>query len=133
MTGPGLVEEADGGTGRERPWRATAMFTSVEDDADDPVAAAAGALVRSVAMDSYFKRVSRWLDRRGEASTAWRDAAIFGDRFLYLTAAELTELEDKVTEILDAYGERTVRPEARPPDARQVSMMLFAFPAEDTS
>ncbi len=95
----GLVEEADGGTGRERPWRATALYTSLEDDAGDPAAAAAGALVRSVLADRYFERVNRWLDRRGEESAQWRDAALFGDRFIYLTAGELTELgaEDRGT------------------------------------
>jgi predicted ArsR family transcriptional regulator len=127
----GLVEEAAGGTGRERPWRATAMYTSIDDDADDPAAAAAGALVRSVVTESYFERVTRWLDQRGEASAQWRDAALLGDRFLYLTPGELTELGEKITDLVDGYAERTLRPEARPRGARQVSMMLFAFPGED--
>jgi predicted ArsR family transcriptional regulator len=124
----GLVEEADGGTGRERPWQATTRYTSVEDDADDPAAAAAGALVRSVIADRYFERVHRWLDMRGQVTPQWRDAALFGDRFMYLTAGELTELGEKIEELVDMYAEREVRPEARPHDARQVSMLLFAFP-----
>jgi predicted ArsR family transcriptional regulator len=128
----GLVEEAEGGTGRERPWRATTMYTGIEDDVDDPAAAAAGALVRSVLLDMYFERVTRWLDRRGEASAQWRDAAVLGDRFLYLTAGELTDLGLKIEELLDVYADRMERPEARPQDARQVSMMLFAFPEEET-
>src|ERR1700736_5177120 len=37
----GLVEEAGGGRGRERPWRATAMFTSWPNVADTPELAAA--------------------------------------------------------------------------------------------
>ncbi|HEX3956790.1 MAG TPA: helix-turn-helix domain-containing protein [Trebonia sp.] len=124
----GLVEEADGGTGRERPWQATTRSTSVEDDADDPASVAAGALVRSVLVNMYFERVSRWLDMRGQVSAQWRDAALFGDRFVYLTAGELTELGEKIEELVDMYAEREVRPEARPHDARQVSMLLFAFP-----
>src|SRR6516164_10072494 len=32
----GLVEETGGGQGRERPWRATAMYTSWPDYAEDP-------------------------------------------------------------------------------------------------
>jgi hypothetical protein len=121
----GLVEEAGGGTGRERPWRATALNTSLEGDADDP---AAGALVRSALVDVYFERVSRWLDRRGEVTARWRDAALFGDRFLYLTADEMTGLGARITELVDVYAEREVRAEARPLDARLVSMLLFAFP-----
>jgi len=124
----GLVEEAGGGAGRERPWRATTMYTSVEDDAGDPAAAAAGALVRSVLTDMYFERVSRWLDRRNEASAPWRDAAVFGDRFLHVTADELAALGAKIEGLIDTYAERDARPEARPADARLVSMLLFAFP-----
>jgi len=127
----GLVEEADGGTGRERPWRATTMYTSIEDDAGDPAAAAAGALVRSVVADMYFERVSRWLDRRGQEPAQWRDAALFGDRFIYLTAGELAELGDKIEELVEVYARRLVRPEERPRDAREVSMLLFAFPQDE--
>src|SRR5579863_6253057 len=42
----GLVEEAAGGTGREKPWRATAQRTRVPVSTDDPEVAAAGGLVR---------------------------------------------------------------------------------------
>lgn len=124
----GLAEEADGGSGRERPWRATTRYTSVEDDADDPASAAAGALVRSVLVDRYFERVNHWLDMRGQVAAQWRDAAMFGDRFIYLTPGELTELGDKIEELIDMYAEREARPDARPHDARLVSMLLFAFP-----
>ena len=127
----GLVEEADGGTGRERPWRATTLYTSIEDDVSDPAAAAAGALVRSVITDRYFERVSRWLERRGAVSEAWREASVFGDRFLYLTADELARLGSSIEALIDAYAEREARPEARPADARLISMMLFAFPEEE--
>jgi predicted ArsR family transcriptional regulator len=124
----GLVEEAGGGTGRERPWRATTLYTSVEEDADDPASVAAGTLVRSVLVDMYFERVSRWLDMRGQVAAQWREAALFGDRFIYLTAGELTELGAKIEELVETYAEREVRPQARPHDARMISMLLFAFP-----
>lgn len=127
----GLVEEAGGGTGREKPWRATTLYTSIEDDADDPAAAAASGLVRSVLTDMYFERVSRWLDRRDQATAQWRSAAVFGDRFLYLTADELADLESRIEELVNAYAGRNARPEARPREARLVSMLLFAFPEEE--
>ena len=128
----GLVEGAGGGTGREKPWRATAMLTDVQDDPDDPAAAVAGGLVRSVLADMYFQRVSQWLDRRDQAPAQWRDAALFGDRFLYLTAAELAELGARIAQLLDSCDERLARPEARPEDGRLISMLLFAFPEEET-
>jgi len=124
----GLVAEAEGGTGRERPWRATTMLTSVEDDGD-PAAQAAGALVRSVLADRYIELLRQWLEARDQSDPPWREAALFGDRFIYLTPAELTELGTRITALVDAYAGRETRPEARPDDARLVSMLLFAFPA----
>src|ERR1700733_12173886 len=43
----GLVEETGGGKGRERPWRATAMFTNLPDVAENPELAVAADLLSS--------------------------------------------------------------------------------------
>ena len=58
----GLVEEAGGGKGRERPWRATAMFTNLPDVAENPDLAVAGDLLSSVIAERYFEDVMRWLE-----------------------------------------------------------------------
>src|SRR5215475_15913022 len=42
----GLVEETGGGQGRERPWRATTLFTDIPEVTGDPKVAAASALTR---------------------------------------------------------------------------------------
>src|SRR5579862_8284461 len=60
----GLVEEAGGGKGRERPWRSTAMFTNLPDVAENPESAAAADLLSSVIADRYFEDVMRWLETR---------------------------------------------------------------------
>jgi hypothetical protein len=53
---------------------------------------------------------------------------MLGDRILYLTADELTELGRKVRELVDVYFERLVKPELRPPGSRLVSYLHIAFP-----
>ena len=58
----GLVEEAGGGKGRERPWQATAMFTQWPEVADEPEVAAAAGLLSSVVAERYFDDAMRWLD-----------------------------------------------------------------------
>ena len=64
----GLVEEAGGGRGRERPWQATALFTNWPSAADDPdVAAAADQLSRDRAR--ALLRAGLTLDRRGAAAS----------------------------------------------------------------
>jgi hypothetical protein len=125
----GLVEEAGGGTGREKPWRATTTSTDWDAAGDGtPEGAAATGLLSSVIAEQYFEQLARWLEASPEEPGEWRQAAMLGDRVLYVTPAELEELNGRVREMLDEYFERLVRPELRPPGARQVSWLNIAFP-----
>jgi predicted ArsR family transcriptional regulator len=126
----GLVEEAAGGTGREKPWRATAQLTNVPAATDDPELAAAAGQLRSTLAEMHFARLTRWLGRYGEEPAQWQEAAQFGDRILYVTAGELAELGERVEALLDEYLDRLVRPELRPEGARRVKYLQFAFPDE---
>jgi len=124
----GLVEEAEGGTGREKPWRATAQLTDVPTVTDDPELAAAGGHLRSVLAEQYFARLARWLASSQAEPAQWREAAQFGVRLLYVTAEELAELGARFAALLDEYLDRLVRPELRPEGARRVAYLQFAFP-----
>jgi hypothetical protein len=124
----GMAEEAPGGQGRERPWQATTMSTDVPDFVDDPEFAAASGLFRSVLAERYFEWLMRWLERRPSEPAEWQEADQFGDKLLYLTASELTELGAKVRELLAEYADRTGRPELRPEDARMIGWLQLAFP-----
>ncbi len=125
----GLVEEAGGGTGREKPWRATTTSTDWDAIGDGtPESAAATGLLASVVAERYFAQLARWLEASPDEPQEWRQAAMLGDRVLYVTPAELEELGDRVRGVLDEYFERLVRPELRPPGARQVSWLSIAFP-----
>ncbi len=125
----GLVEEAGGGTGREKPWRATATSTDWDEAGDGtPEGAAASGLLASVVAERYFEQLARWLEASADEPPQWRQAARLGDRILYVTPAELEELTGRVGEMLDAYFERLSRPELRPAGARQVSWLNIVFP-----
>src|SRR5690242_3485016 len=127
----GLVEEAGGGTGREKPWRATATSTDWDAIGDGtPESAAATGLLASVIAERYFEQLARWLEASPDEPQEWRQAAMLGDRVLYVTPAELGEIGDRVRGVLDEYFERLVRPELRPPGARQVSWLSIAFPSD---
>ena len=126
----GLVEEAGGGTGREKPWRATALFTEVPATADSPEGAAAVGLFYSVMAERYFDRLMHWLEVRGQEPQEWQEAAILGDRILFLTSDELASLGARVDELLDAYTERLTEPQLRPEGSRQVTYVRFAFPQQ---
>ena len=126
----GLVEEAGGGTGREKPWRATAMFTNLPAVIDSPELAAAAGLVGSVLAERYFEHVLRWLEAAPDEPPEWQEAAQFGDWLVYLTADELGALGRQVKALLDPYLDRTASPGLRPADARLVTYLNLAFPGE---
>jgi DNA-binding transcriptional ArsR family regulator len=126
----GLVEEAGGGRGRERPWRATAMFTGWPDVTDSPEVAAATGLLRAVIAERYFEQLMAWLERRGEEPEAWQEAAHFGDTLLWVTAEELVELGREEQALMARFLERQTRPELRPAGARLVTHLHLAFPTE---
>jgi DNA-binding transcriptional ArsR family regulator len=124
----GLVEEAAGGHGRERPWQATTMMTDVPELADNPEFAAAADLFRSILLERYFDAATRWLDAKSGEPDEWQQSSHFNDRLLYLTAAELAELAEQVGELLDGYADRVVDPSLRPPRSRLVSYVTVGFP-----
>jgi DNA-binding transcriptional ArsR family regulator len=124
----GLVEEAGGGKGRERPWRAKAMFTNLPDVAENPDVAVAADLLTSVIADGYFEDLMRWLEARQAEPPEWQRVAQFGDTFLYVTADELAALGEQTQQMMDQFIDRQAHPELRPPDARLVSYLHLAFP-----
>lgn len=124
----GLVEEAGGGQRRERPWRATAMFTDWPDVSEDPKVAAASDMLTGVIAEQWFEHLMRWIESRQDEPEEWQQAAVFTDSALYVTAGELAELSKRIRELADVYLDRLTRPELRPPDARLVSFVRIAHP-----
>lgn len=126
----GLVEEAGGGTGREKPWKATTMTTSWSSVTDDPEMAAATSMLNTIVAERYFEQLAGWLERSQTEPQQWQEAALFGDFFLYVTADELTAIGQRIRDLLEEYRERQTRPELRPEDARRVTFLRLAFPTD---
>ncbi|BAJ32471.1 MULTISPECIES: helix-turn-helix domain-containing protein [Kitasatospora] len=126
----GLVEEAGGGRGREKPWRATAAFTSWDASPADPEQAAATEALQRAVLDGYLARATDWLLHRGADGAEWREAAGFGDTAVLVTAAELAELDARVEELLRPYVERLTAPGPRPEGARTVQLVRLALPTD---
>ncbi len=126
----GLVEEAGGGKGRERPWRAATLFTSWPDVAEGPEAAAASSLLSSVIAERYFEALMRWLDAKPDEPEQWQHAAHFGDTMLYVTPEELIGLAAQTQAMMDRFLDRVEHPELRPPGARRVAYIHLAFPGD---
>jgi DNA-binding transcriptional ArsR family regulator len=129
----GLVEEAGGGRGREKPWRATAMFTDVPDVAADPEVAKAADEATAVIAGRYFAEIQEWLRVRSAEPLDWQRAALFGDLILYLTADELADLGRRMDDLLLEHIDRTADAALRPEEARPVTFVRIAFPSDTGS
>jgi predicted ArsR family transcriptional regulator len=117
----GLVEEAGGGKGRERPWRATAELTSWNVRTQE-LAEAASAF-SSVVADIWGDKLRRWFQQMPAEPPQWREAHHSGDDALHLTPGELDELGTKVWELVRSYQHEPRE------GTRHVTFLYALFPA----
>ena len=126
----GLVERVPGIDAREKPWRATAHFTSWESDSDNPEHRAAIDHLDAVVFARYAERVQEFLRRRQLEPREWRRVTGPSDHFLYVTPSELRELERRIDELLEEFAPRATDPSRRPAKARGVEIIRFVTTLE---
>jgi DNA-binding transcriptional ArsR family regulator len=128
----GFVEEAPGGTGRQRPWRRVFVGNSWDLDNDDAAAdAAAEGLARHVAQRTDERRRT-WDATRASYPKAWREAAFAIDSLTYLTSDELHDISVEIVAILDRYTERVADRDKRPEGSSPVSIVATGHPIAPT-
>jgi len=127
----GLVEEAAGGRGRERPWQATAMFTSWSAAGGSPDLAIADQMLTAVVAERYAQQLQAWQAAKADAPLEWQEAAQLGDVLLYVTAAELKQIAEGLDDLLRPYLDRVGDPGKRPDGARLVSFIRMALPTDE--
>ena len=126
----GLVEEAPGGRGRERPWQATARFTSWSGVGAGPEMEAADQVLSSLVADRYREQFVGWLAERSQQPLEWQKAASYGDLAVYVTAEELERVGEQMRAVLEPFLARLDDPAARPEDSRLVTVIQLAFPTD---
>ncbi|MCF6376223.1 helix-turn-helix domain-containing protein [Nocardioides KLBMP 9356] len=126
-----FIEEAEGGTGRQRPWQMAYQGLSwgEDDDASPEEQRAGEALARAM--------MERWVDRYlradvSETVPAWREANRLTQTMGWLTVDELREVNDRVVELIRAYEDRMADPSARPEGSRLVEMVAWGAAVEVT-
>jgi hypothetical protein len=127
----GLVEEAAGGRGRERPWQATAMFTSWSGAGGSPDLAIADQMLTAVVAERYAEQLQAWLAAKAGEPVEWQEAAGIGDVLLYVTADELKQIGEGLDDLLRPYLDRVGDRSKRPDGARLVSFIRMALPTDE--
>jgi predicted ArsR family transcriptional regulator len=127
----GLVEEAGGGRGRERPWQATAHGHEWAARGPSEEVDEAGDLLTRVVVERWFEEVLNWVDRRHGDTKEWVEAAVVEDRMIAVTAEELVDLQARIAALVAPYEKRVGDPEATPEGARNVTLVQLGFPIPD--
>jgi DNA-binding transcriptional ArsR family regulator len=125
----GYVEEAGGGTGRARPWRAATRGLSWNEQDTSDAAHLAGEALTAMLVDREVARYAearRWL---GADDPAWREHAGSTQGAMWLTEDEFAELAEELRQVATRHLDRLYDPSLRPPGSRLVSVMGWAVPA----
>jgi hypothetical protein len=130
----GFVEDAGGGRGRERPWKATHQSLRIRlrpaELESEQAHVAAGAL-EQVWQDRLFARIRDAFAIRAW-SPEWEEASGSSQTVTFLTPDELREVRDEIGAILARHlGEGRLDPAKRPPGALPVEIVNFAYPRRD--
>ncbi len=124
----GLVEESEGGRGRERMWQAVHELHSwlASDFSGDPDNEAASAWLQGEALRNFQQSAVSWLENQTRWSNDWRDAAGPSNYLLELSADQLAEMMQEVHDLIERHRK------AVPGDgAARVLVYLYAFPQSD--
>src|SRR5215218_904833 len=124
----GFVEEAEGGTGRRRPWKLRQLGTRFSDVHDDPELAGAARALGQTMRDYYLARAQRAHEERHALPAPWRAVTGFNQMGLYVTPEELKILnEEIVTLLFERFGERRTKRAELPEGAEHVEFLTFSY------
>ena len=122
-----LIEEAEGGIGRQRPWQMSEIGLSWGDSDAGPEERRAGEALSRVMLQRWSER---FLDARERAEGEWRESATITQTMGYLTADELAEVNARVQEVIRGFEDRIEDADLRPEGARLVELVAFASAIE---
>jgi len=125
----GYVEEAGGGTGRQRPWRAVVRANQFATSDEDVATAAAADLLTDLMIERETAALRDWNARRRTEPPEWQDAAGISQTATWLTHDELRGLGEQIGELFKGYLDRLVDPAKRPPGSRPVRLVQWGIPA----
>jgi Helix-turn-helix domain len=130
----GFVEQAEGGTGRERPWKLVKYDQSWEAADLEPEGALAAEALTEVFLDYEVGRIKEFGRRRDREPEEWRRHARNRATTTWLTADEFAEISQDLAAVWARYEGRLENPSLRPDGSRAVRLFLAQYlpqPARD--
>jgi DNA-binding transcriptional ArsR family regulator len=126
----GYVVEAEGGSGRERPWKLGEVGVSIDADDADPAAAHAARALGEVLADRWLERLQRARTRRHLYPPEVRAASGESQFVFFGTPAEMEQLRGELLSVMFRYGDRIADPALRPEGSLAFELLQFVYPFE---
>jgi hypothetical protein len=123
----GFAEEAGGGRGRERPWKATNLNISISTNQDDRQAAVAAGELGKIWLEQWIER-ARTVYGSATSLPGWEHASGWSRNAVFLTPQESMDLARRFQVMLREYEPRKSDPALRPPGALPVEWSVFQAP-----
>lgn len=123
----GFVQEAEGGRGRNRPWRWVGLGNRIE-IGDTPAERSAAEALTAVINAGNLDRIRR--HEQWRATDPWRDSASSSAWSIQVTEDELVQLGSSIAALLAPLQSRTFDGEA-PAGSRMVDVLAYLMPRTD--
>lgn len=118
------VEQAEGGQGREKPWRLVSQSQSWNDASEDKDEALAAQAASIAFLDYAFTQIRERTLAINLEPGEWRDTLGINNTNDYMTPAEVEEVRRAIRELVAKFDARRTDPSLRPEGARFVNIFL---------
>ena len=122
----GFIEAAEGGSGREKPWRLTGHDQSWPAGGEglDVESALAAQTLSDAVLDHHLGHLKAWLRWRSREEQNWLEATGITRGLAFVTDQELAQLTAELRVIASRYADRLEHPELRPEGARPAQIFV---------
>jgi Helix-turn-helix domain len=120
----GFIELVPGQPGKEKPWRLASYHQDLSSAGLDDEGAMAAAAATEAFLDHELVRMKQRLRHLGVEREAWRKASLLSGVTTWMTAAELAAVSGDLQRVLERHAARAEDPALRPPDAREVRLLV---------
>jgi DNA-binding transcriptional ArsR family regulator len=130
----GFIEEVEGRSGRQRPWRPVVGSVTISPDASrEPELVVADQALTEVMLQQEVDAFRVWQAERYHAPLEWQQASTFSQSWNYLTADELAQFTQELQGLILRWSSAHIDrrdPAHRPDGARPVRVVSWVYPAD---